>query len=298
MEARVSASRFRCSSRAPWAAKFASSASRERARRSRQSLVLRRVTLASESAEQAAAHAKRGACSWPSIARLERRALSYALSSAGVAVAEADFAAARQALEAAWRSELRSTALSSTASEGRRPPAACSPRPESSTGKARVRGIVLVNVLARAGLSEFRAAGFDAYLVRPVRPASMMMHLGFVAPAARTDGARRGVASLPCTQPTGVQSGAARPAGRGQRDQLAARQACPGEMWLRLYGGRPTVRRRSLQSSAILQGEARGLDLVLMDIFMPQLDGLEAARAIKELYAKQSAACRRRRSSR
>ena len=72
--------------------------------------------------------------------------------------------------------------------------------------QGKVRGIVLVNVLARASLSEFRAAGFDAYLVRPVRPASMMMHLGLRGPAVRTDTERPDACEFAVQQPVRVQS--------------------------------------------------------------------------------------------
>ena len=44
-------------------------------------------------------------------------------------------------------------------------------------------GVVLVSVLSRASLAAFRAEGFEAYLVKPVRPASVLKQLS--SPARR-----------------------------------------------------------------------------------------------------------------
>ena len=45
------------------------------------------------------------------------------------------------------------------------------------SGGNRVRGLVLVSALSRASLAAFRAQGFDAYLVKPVRPAAILVQL-------------------------------------------------------------------------------------------------------------------------
>jgi PAS domain S-box-containing protein len=50
-----------------------------------------------------------------------------------------------------------------------------------------VRGLVLVNVLARSQLGPYRSCGFDAYLMRPVRPQSLIEQITATGP-------RRGLA--------------------------------------------------------------------------------------------------------
>jgi CheY-like chemotaxis protein len=142
---------------------------------------------------------------------------------------------------------------------------------------------VLVNALARTRLTEFRAAGFDAYLVRPVRPASMMMHLGL-----------RQTPTPPEAGPfdaTGTQTPVL--GGAGARRVLLAEDndinSLLAKRVLEKCGCEYVAVTNGAEAVAVvrqmLQGEMRGADLILMDIFMPQLDGLEAARAIKELYA-------------
>lgn len=215
--------------------------------------------------------------------RLERRALCEALASAGVSATECDFGLASDLLQSAAREGAPFDRVVIDAAEG-------VPAAGNLLGKAReinrlsgVRGVVLVNVLARAWLSEFRAAGFDAYLVRPVRPTSMFMQLGLphLAPAA-AEQSRDAEDDVP----VGIATGSLRRvllAEDNEINSLLARRVLEkcGCAYVAVTNGVDAIDlvRRSLA------GEAEPIDLILMDIFMPQLDGMQAAREIKDLYA-------------
>ena len=216
--------------------------------------------------------------------RLERGALSYALSSAGVSAAEADFSAASRTLEAAVGEGAPFDRVVIDGAEGPTAAGRLLARARELNRQRKVRGIVLVNVLARANLSEFRAAGFDAYLVRPVRPASMMLHLGLHSPRKSNDAH---VDRTPQSSAPGAIGN--RPRRRvllaedNEINSLLAKRVLEkcGCDYIAVPNGEDAVAavRRSLD------GEGPIVDLVLMDIFMPRLDGLEATRAIRELYA-------------
>ena len=106
---------------------------------------------------------------------LERRALAYALSSAGVRAEDVEFAMAASTLESTARNAELFDHIVVDSAIGPAAAGELLTLARKLNPDARVQGIVLVNVLSRAGLSKFRASGFEAYLVRPVRPASMMM---------------------------------------------------------------------------------------------------------------------------
>ena len=135
------------------------------------------------------------------------------------------------------RAACRSTASSSTAAEGAAAAGSLLAKARELNRQAqRARHRPRQRAGARRACRSSAPPAFDAYLVRPVRPASMMMHLGLRAARRRTP--------TPAHRRAGAKAGAARrrrighaarAAGRGQRDQLAARQARAGEVRLRLH---------------------------------------------------------------
>jgi PAS domain S-box-containing protein len=151
---------------------------------------------------------------------------------------------------------------------------------EAAPGRT-VQGFVVLDTAAKADFSDFRDAGFNAYLVRPVRPQSVLAHLDSVAPP------------MPAATPTRPEH---EPARSGRRPivllvedndinaLLARRMLEKANCEVSVRGnGREAVEAVRQR----LEGSDPPFDLVFMDVHMPIVDGLEATRLIKELYAAQ-----------
>jgi PAS domain S-box-containing protein len=212
---------------------------------------------------------------------VERRALRLALQGHRIPLEEATVAGAAQLVAQAAG---EGAAFDTVVVDGRsgREGAAQLLAAARAARDGSVLGIVVLDTAAKADFGQFRDAGFDAYLVRPVRPQSLLTHMGVrtnESDAAPTQGkterafrlrTANGTPRVLLAEDNDINALLAR--------RLLEKAGCDVKLCVNGREAVDAFRR-------VLQGQEAAFDVVLMDAHMPVLDGLEATRQIKQLYA-------------
>lgn len=151
--------------------------------------------------------------------------------------------------------------------DGRRPETELAERPDNP------HAVVLLRPGRRDRIADYRAAGFDGYLIKPLRPASLVERaLALAGPATGTGPAPAGTEDdrliLPAFPGARVLLVEDNPVGALLATTLLKRQGCVVET---AAGGEEAL-------DALTRAR---FDLVLMDMRMPGMDGLTATRTLR-----------------
>lgn len=224
---------------------------------------------------------------------IERAALAETLSNAGIRVVECDFNQAMVVAENAKNNNTPFTrvVVDADVDQDRAKgllQAMSRLAVECELPKRVVRGVVLVGISSRFALPSFRDLGFDAYMVRPVRPRTVFERLV----------SDKALNALPQAKPP-------KPDAEHDEDReiLELRplnfllvedndiNAMLVEHQLQRAGH--SVERMGNGKSALacleqnLSNDEDRFDVILMDVLLPEMDGLEATGKIRELFSAQ-----------
>lgn len=146
------------------------------------------------------------------------------------------------------------------------------------------RAVLLFSPFERRAFGQHLSSGFEAWLVKPIRRASLATRLSEQPAAPRqkaqsTGALRRSLSSSPVRVLLAEDNPINAMIARASLERLGAEvvHAADGATALR-------------EAEAALTGPGRGFDLVLMDVCMPMLDGLEVTRRIRAAEARRGRA--------
>ncbi len=165
-------------------------------------------------------------------------------------------------------------------------------RAKDLAGAVSVKGLVLVGTLGRKSLDAFRANGYDAYIVRPVRPQSLIDQLSDVPLERSSDANAAGQPANPGAAAADSHAKSKiKAALRNQRILLVEDNAVNELLARRLLekAGCEVITATDGIEAVDMVDEVRTsgkppFSLILMDVQMPRLNGVEAARTIKANY--------------
>ena len=218
---------------------------------------------------------------------IERRALGLALEGAGVPVEDGTVAGAGDLIDAAAMAGEPFTTILVDGSLDREAAAKLLVRARNAAPGRSVQAVVVLDTSAKGGFPELQSAEFDAYLIRPVRPRSLLpcIKAGFtenreptpaVAPRREREPRTGKAISVLLVEDNDINALLA--------SRLLEKDGCTVRT---CANGREAVE----AFQRILAGTDAPVDLVLMDVHMPVLDGLEASQAIRRLYVSRTLKC-------